>query len=221
MEPTGAYTADRAAALSGVPRSTIHWWARQEILVPSVSASRVKLWSFADLMALRTIYWLRRRKTTELGVDIPATSMGAVREALGGLRQLDAPLWKDDRPTVLVDGEGKVYLDTPGGIQTVEGQIAAGELLDLIAPFSTVEGSRGPDLYRPRTELRIVPAKLSGSPHVVGTRVETRALAGLSREGYDADAIHALYPYLDRNQISQALELEDQLSKNLSVPVAA
>src|SRR3712207_2860366 len=124
MQPSGAYTADRAAALSGVPRSTIHWWARQEVLVPSVSASRVKLWSFADLMALRTIYWLRRRKTTELGVDIPATSMAAIRQALESLRELNAPLWKDNRPTVLVDGEGKVYFNTPGGIQTIEGQIA-------------------------------------------------------------------------------------------------
>src|SRR4029078_961227 len=120
-----------------------------------------------------------------------ATSMGAVRQALESLRQLNAPLWKEDRPTVLVDGEGNVYLDTHSGIQTVEGQIAAGELLDLIAPFTTVEGSRGPDLHRPRTDLRIVPAKLSGSPHVVGTRVETRALAGVARGGYDADAICA------------------------------
>lgn len=56
MEPRGAYTAERAAALSGVPKSTVHNWARQDILVPSVSAERVKLWSYGDLMALRTIY---------------------------------------------------------------------------------------------------------------------------------------------------------------------
>lgn len=41
--PRGAYQADRAAALSGVPLSTVHWWAREEILVPSISAQRVKL----------------------------------------------------------------------------------------------------------------------------------------------------------------------------------
>jgi DNA-binding transcriptional MerR regulator len=45
MDLLGAYAADRAAALSGVPQSTIHWWARNEILIPSVSAERVKLWS--------------------------------------------------------------------------------------------------------------------------------------------------------------------------------
>lgn len=39
MDAVGAYTADRAAALSGVPKSTIHWWARHDVLVPSVSAN--------------------------------------------------------------------------------------------------------------------------------------------------------------------------------------
>jgi hypothetical protein len=49
-------------------------------------------------------------------------------------------------------------------------------------------------LYRPRADIRIVPSKLSGSPHVFGTRVETRALAGLARDGYDADNIAAKVP---------------------------
>lgn len=35
MQFGGAYTADRTAALSGVPRSTVHYWARSGYLVPS------------------------------------------------------------------------------------------------------------------------------------------------------------------------------------------
>ena len=41
--PRGAYPAERAAALSGVTLSTVHWWARNDVLVPSVSVERVKL----------------------------------------------------------------------------------------------------------------------------------------------------------------------------------
>jgi uncharacterized protein (DUF433 family) len=221
MESLGAYTADRAAALSGVPRSTIHWWARAGVLVPSVSGSKQRLWSFADLMALRTIYWLRRRKVHDSGVDIPGTSMPAVRAALTYLNNLDQPLWKDGRPGVFVDNDGNVHLSTPRGVQTSEGQLEWGEVLDLIAPFSTLEGARGPDLYQPRPELRILPGKLSGSPHVVGTRVETRAIAALFEEGYVLENIVQLYPYLSLDQIQQALDLEQQLARNLSVPVAA
>ncbi len=71
MEARGAYTAERAAALSGVPKSTVHYWARQGILVPSVSPVRVRLWSYSDLLALRTIYWLRQTKQDPSGREVP------------------------------------------------------------------------------------------------------------------------------------------------------
>ena len=221
MDSPGAYTADRAAALSGVPKSTIHWWARERILVPSVSAKKQRLWSFADLMALRTIYWLRQSKTTGAGRDIPATSMAAVRAALNALATLSLPLWQGGRPTVLVNGEGHVYLDTQDALQTVAGQLASGLLLDALAPFSTSEGARGPDLHQPRPQLRIVPGKLSGSPHIAGTRVETRAISSLIEDGYELDNIADLYPYLTPEQVAEALDLERQLDQNLSIAAAA
>ena len=216
MDALGAYTADRAAALSGVPRSTIHWWARNEILVPDVSSTKVKLWSYADLMSLRVIYWLRQRKTTERGGDIPRTSMPAVRRALKALRALDLPLWQAEGPTLFVDGAGRIYVKKPQeDPQTLDGQLADGELLDLVAPFTTAEGTRGPDLVKPRPELRIVPGKISGSPHVVHTRLETRALAALTVDGFQVDGIQRLYPYVTTTQIEQALDLERQLADNL------
>jgi uncharacterized protein (DUF433 family) len=216
MDALGAYTADRAAALSGVPKSTIHWWARNDVIVPSVSATRVMMWSYADLMGLRVIYWLRQRKATKLGVEIPRTSMPAVRRALKELRALEMSLWDRDRPTLLVDTNGHIFLKQPRSVQDLSGQIVGEPLLDLIAPFTTSEGTRGPDLIKPRADLRIVPGKLSGSPHVVHTRLETRALAALETDGFDIPAIHRLYPYVTSLQIEQALELEKQLADNLN-----
>lgn len=64
----GAYKAGRAAALAGVPKSTLHYWSKHDILVPSVSPVRIKLWSFSDLMAARMIEWLRRDKNYPSGV---------------------------------------------------------------------------------------------------------------------------------------------------------
>jgi uncharacterized protein (DUF433 family) len=224
MDTTGAYTADRASALSGVPKSTIHWWARNDVLEPSVSVSKVKLWSYADLMGLRVIYWLRQQKTTAHGVDIPATSMGAVKQALAELRALEIPLWQADRPSVVVNGRGRVYLQAhlkAGGLQTTAGQLAHETLIDLVAPFSTREGLKGPDLLRPRPELRIVPGKLSGSPHVAHTRVETCALAALAADGLSTARIVALYAYLTKKQIAEAVALEKQLTENLAYSAAA
>ncbi len=62
---------------------------------------------------------------------------------------------------------------------------------------------------------------MSGSPHIIGTRVETRALAALCKDGYDAKQVADLYPYLTAEQIDEALDLERQLEQNLSVSVAA
>jgi uncharacterized protein (DUF433 family) len=218
MDSKGVYAAERAAALSGVPKSTIHWWARNRILVPSVSSERVRLWSYSDLMGLRVIYWLRQRK----GVDIPRTSMPAVRQALEALRGLGAPVWRPgSKSTLFVDGTGKIYLKRPEGVQDLDGQMGDQALLDLIAPFATQEGTRGPDLVRPRPELRIVPGKLGGSPHVVGTRNETCALAALAKDGFSTERILSLYPYLTLVQIEQAIDLERQLDENLLLKVAA
>jgi len=77
MDIGGAYAADRAAALSGVPKSTVHYWARNGHLIPSV-AQKPRLWSFTDLLALRTIYWLRQPKQA-FDIGVPATSMPLVR----------------------------------------------------------------------------------------------------------------------------------------------
>jgi uncharacterized protein (DUF433 family) len=221
MLPTGAYNADRAAALSGVPRSTVHYWARTELIAPSVSSERVKLWAYADLMALRVVYWLRQRKTANTGAEIPPTSMKVIRRALGRLRDLDTPFVQSRPGSLWVDGSGELYIRSNAGPETLTGQAVMPDAIDLIAPFTTREGLRGPDLASPRPQLRIVPGRLSGSPHIVHTRLETRVLFALDRDGLDNAAILALYPYVTETQLAEAIDLERQLDANLAIHDAA
>src|SRR5215210_7027072 len=116
--PRGAYSAERAAALSGVPKSTLHWWDRHQILVPSVSPERVKIWSYADLMGARVIYWLRQPKAADGGSDVPRSTMPAVRRALEQLAELSMALWSEDGgPTVRVDRAGNILLATRAGLE--------------------------------------------------------------------------------------------------------
>lgn len=114
--------------------------------MPSLSAERVKLWSYADLMALRTIYWLRQRKQSSGGHEVPASSMPAVRRALRELRELDLDLWNEEGgPAIAVDRAGRVILDPHGLPATDEQQLVAhSDLLDLVHPFPTREGAKGP-----------------------------------------------------------------------------
>jgi uncharacterized protein (DUF433 family) len=219
----GAYPADRAAALSGVPLSTVHYWARKEILVPSVSAEKVKLWSFSDLMGLRMIYWLRQTKTAPDGSPIPRSGMTDVKRALTQLDELDLGLWSEDfGPSVNVDRAGNVVVraGTEREVAHRQRRLAVAEEFDVTAPFVSLEGSRGPDLHAPRPTLRIVPGKLGGSPRVAHTRLESQAVAALDVRGLPVAEIYRLYPDVSHEAIDEALDLEAQLRRNLQ-PLAA
>ena len=223
MEPRGAYAAERAAALSGVPKSTVHYWAREGILVPSVSPERVKLWSYGDLMSLRTIYWLRQTKQDQSGREVPRTAMKAVRRALREIAALELDVWSEDgAPHVAVDRLGGIVIEHGDGAQRPGGQsILDADMLDLLAPFASREGLKGPDLSIPRPLLRIVPGKLGGSPHVAHTRLESQALGALAESGLAQEKIYRLYPDVEPAAIEDALDLERQLAQNLHPALAA
>ncbi len=212
----GAYDAERAAALSGVPKSTVYYWARNSVLVPSVSEEREKLWSYADLMQLRIIYWLRKRKAVGAD-DVRATSMNQVKQVIRRFEGEGQSLWALDadqvpRSRVLVDLNGKVYLDRVEGAVDLRGQgVLEPGFLDLLAPFSS-EDARGPDLRAPRPLLRIIPGKLAGEPHIVGSRISTVAVAGLVRNGYPFDVVRKLYPDASEGALRESIDLEQELT---------
>jgi uncharacterized protein (DUF433 family) len=207
----GCYEAARASALSGVPLSTVYWWARQAIVVPSVSPTREKLWSYADLMALRIVSWLRHAKPNE----VPASPMPRVRQALGLLAEIGLNLWDPasaEMSPLLVDPRGVIYVRNGDTVLEGSGQPALlpAEVLGLTAPF-TDAGMAGPDLVRPRPHLVIVPSKVSGEPHLEHSRITTLTLAALAARGYSVERIARMYDEPE-GVVAEALDLERQLS---------
>jgi uncharacterized protein (DUF433 family) len=208
----GAYPAPRAAALSGVPATTLYDWARKGIVVPSVSLERERLWSYADLMALRIVSWLRRPKAAA-----PASPMPRVRRALQRIEDEGLDLWDPQASDggagspIYVDGRGRVYVAAVDGVVDDAGGSLLDLGLDLLGPFDHGPG-RGPDLRRPRPHLAIVPGRCAGEPHLVGTRVTTPVVAALADRGFDDDAIARLYPACDPVALREAVDLERELA---------
>lgn len=207
----GCYEAVRAAALSGVPLSTMYWWARHGIVVPSVSPTKEKMWSYADLMALRIVSWLRHTK----GEELPASPMPRVRQALALLADLGIDLWNPtsaDTSPLLVDAGGFIYIKQGDVVLNSSGHPALlpAEVLKLTAPFNEA-GLRAPDLVMPRPHLRIVPSKVSGEPHLEHSRITTLTIAALASRGYSTGRIAALYD-VSEEAVGEALELEEQLA---------
>jgi len=156
-------------------------------------------------MALRVIYWLRQKKTDKAGAEIPATGMRTIRRALKRVRELDEPLWHPEQTSIWIDTSGDVIVRGSVGPETLAGQGLLADAVNLIAPFTTHEGLRGPDLAHPRPQLRIVPGKLSGSPHIAGTGLETRALYALLLDGIAEAALPELYSFASPTQIGEAI----------------
>lgn len=209
----GCYDGTRAAALAGVPVSTVYLWARSGIVEPSVSPTRIKLWSYADLMALRIVYWLRHPKKGR-DSEVAASPMPCVRAALAELERRGLDIWDDrggrpDSP-LRVDSSATIFI-LDDDVSRVDGQRHLGSMLDLLGPFEC-DGQRGPDLVRPRPHLRIIPGRVSGEPHLAGSRITTQVAAALHRNIKDVKKIAALYPGFDASIFEEAIEFEYSLA---------
>lgn len=209
----GCYDGTRAAALAGVPVSTVYLWARSGIVEPSVSPTRIKLWSYADLMALRIVYWLRHPKKGR-DSEVAASPMPCVRAALAELERRGLDIWDDrggrpDSP-LRVDSSATIFI-LDDDVSRVDGQRHLGSMLDLLGPFEC-DGQRGPDLVRPRPHLRIIPGRVSGEPHLAGSRITTQVAAALHRNIKDVREIAALYPGFDARIFEEAIEFESSLA---------
>ena len=212
---SGTYEGKRASALSGVPLSTVYDWARKDFIVPSVSQTREKLWSYADLMALRIAYWLRHPK--DAGDDaLPASPMSEVRRAIATLDEQSLDLWMYEgghhRMPLLVDPDGTIWIKTEAEYLTAAGQRGIGGVLDLLGPFGRHEEVQGPDLIRPRPHLRIVPGKVSGEPHLQHSRINTLTIAALADRGLSTAQIALMYPDQEDVAIEEAVDLERDLA---------
>jgi uncharacterized protein (DUF433 family) len=209
----GCYDAGRAAALSGVPKSTVYYWASHEVVIPSVSPVREMLWSYADLMALRVVSWLRHPKDDE-DKRRPGSPMREVRRALTELEVAGLDLWSPKASglsPLVVDRSGKIHIRTSGDVRDLHGQQPLDpEWLDLLGPFDRI-GGNGPDLLAPRQHLRIVPARVAGEPHVEGSRLTTLTLAALADRGMAAGKIATMYG-VSTVVVEEAVDLERQLS---------
>jgi uncharacterized protein (DUF433 family)/DNA-binding transcriptional MerR regulator len=204
----GAYDADRAAALAGVPKTTLHYWARKGLYVPSiVPEPRTRLWSWLDLLSLRAIDWLRN---VENAPELPRVSTREIAQALAELDALEIPRERLHAFLALSrSGHLFIRFDDDCLVRARPGhQEAIVDMIDLVSPYGT-----GPYLFAPRPTLRIIPGKLHGEPHIRDTRIPTLSLYALHRDGYDEGQLFEMYPSATAEGIRDAIDLETVLER--------
>jgi DNA-binding transcriptional MerR regulator len=67
---TAAFTSDQALRLTGASRRRLGYWVDTRLISPSIQRGegrgRVRLFSFANLLELRTAVWLRDKVSLQL-----------------------------------------------------------------------------------------------------------------------------------------------------------
>jgi uncharacterized protein (DUF433 family) len=206
--PRGRYGAERASQLSGVPRRTLHDWARVGVYRPDFDNTRPKMWSYRDLVFVRLFAWLRTK-----GME-----RGTVSARVGRFKTL---LEEEQGAFSTIRSDGRAVLTDDALMDEWSGQRVFAEVascldvFDLRAPLDMAEFRKsklwGPNLVKPSDWTAMSPWIMAGDPCIDKTRIPTIGLYALRQErGLDEEGIAALYS-IERDAVSDALVLEERL----------
>jgi uncharacterized protein (DUF433 family) len=198
-----AYPIPLTAALSGATVDQLAYWRRHTtthppLLEPEAKRSGRYLYSWADVVALRSIVYLRQVK-----------SLPRIRRAVKTLRSLEPGEWGHLANYKLVATGTSIVVVTPSGevldVDEHPGTVMEEVLLrDVLGGFEREDGRRVPAMARPRDHLSVDPGILGGYPVVAGTRVPFDVVAGLADDGYSDAEIIELYPSVRSASIADA-----------------
>lgn len=167
-----------ASYLTGATESQLTTWARNGLLVPEIRDGRRRLYSFRDLLALRTMAKLRSK-----------VSLQKIRRAFDTMSELELT----DHPShyELVAHEDSIRLversSAIGHVVTDlvrnRTQTVLVSLDDVMAPFRNFRGDQVVDFRRPRPHLEVREGRMGGIPTAEGTRVTFDSIARLLEGG--------------------------------------
>jgi uncharacterized protein (DUF433 family) len=164
------------------------------------------LYSWADIVALRSIVYLRSEK-----------SLPRIRRAVSTLRQLESDDWSHLARYTLISTPRSILVRTPKG-QLLDVGERPGTVLeevlmrDVLEPFETSTGRIVPALKQPRPYITVDPAVLGGYPVLAGTRVPFDAVAALANDDLAPEEISAIYPSVQQEGIQDALDFAQQVA---------
>lgn len=202
-----AFDIDLTVALSGASRDQLYRWNRGKLLIPEISTDPTEgfLWSFRDIIALRTFVKLRKHH-----------SLQAIRKALSNLRDLsltDHPssytLVSDGSSVFLVEDEGEEATD----LLKQKHQKIISNLDDIFRGF-THPNRKGKvvDLRAPRPLLQVNERRMGGFPTIRNTRIPYDIIGNLIYDGdVSPSQVSDYYPGVTAEDALDALDFLKQV----------
>lgn len=154
------------SVLTGATPSQLYKWRKSGLVVPEINPLCPPLYSFRDLILLRSIVFLRAH-----------TSSQKIHRAFA--------VFAFEHPSEFRFGvdEDTIYIGTRSGeaidILTRVGQPTIFSFEDMLAAFSNFKETPVPELGRPSAHLELRPTRMSGWPTISETRVPYDLIARL------------------------------------------
>lgn len=201
--PIGCYTPAEVARLAGVTPHRVGRWAREGIILPSVSR-RPNLYSYADAGEAILAHYLveegkRPREIKEIVL--------LLRTEYGDWPLATAPLAHDGRLVVVWDETRSRYVsvDKPGN------DVLNATLLNL-KEIREALGRGGWVAYKKRRDhIEVNPDRHSGTPVVRGRRIPTSLVASLAATDGGRDVLRDDFDLSD-DEIDDAVGYENDLA---------
>jgi uncharacterized protein (DUF433 family)/DNA-binding transcriptional MerR regulator len=202
--PIGSYSAAEVARLAGVSPRRIGRWAREGIILPSVS-KQPNHYSYADAgEAILAHYLMEQGKPPR---DIKAI-VHSLRAEHGDWPLATAPLAHDGQLLLVKDAKTGRYIsvDRPGH------EVIGATLLNLKIIRDALGRGGWVAIKRPRKHIEVDPDRHSGSPVVRGRRLPTALVAGIAADKGGRAILRNDYELSD-DEIDDAVGYETEIAE--------
>ena len=196
-----AFSEDQASALTRLSIGRLRYWARTGFFEPSYVAETRgpygKIYSFKDIVALRTLEMLRVRN------GVPLQHLRRVAEKLA---HLEDELWTTTKLRVW---DRKVVFDEPESGRARE--VLSGQFVEeyqLIEIINETGSEINQMKSRDETEIGQIVSVAGvhrGAPVMAGTRIPVASIKRLHEDGFDVDRIIREFPRLSAADVEAAL----------------
>lgn len=197
-----AFPLDLTSVLTGATPTQLHRWSATGLLRPELGY-RPSLYSFEDLVALRTFVKMR-----------PKTSLQRIRRALRKLKDFDLTE-HPARYQLHTDGRSVYFVEDGRSVDLIRkpGQRLLINLEDVFAPFENKQGEQVVNFLRPQPHLEVRETRLGGWPTVENTRVAYDSVAKLvsGEDGIRPEEVAHFYPSVSAEGAVDAKALYDSV----------
>lgn len=189
------------SVLTGATVHQLRWWRTTGLVTPEIRPKRPPLYSFRDLLLLRSVVFLRSKRSSQ-----------QVHKAIGAIPNVVDAF---EHPSEFLFGvdDSTIYLGTPDGeaidILRNVGQPTIFTFEEMLHSFPNFKGTQVPDFHSPEAHIEVHPGRLGGWPTVAKTRIPFNTIAQLVdyETVYPEDVEH-YYPTVSADAAQDAVTFQ-------------